>query len=108
MTRKIVKGQICKHNFVKIRSMKHYNMEDFKLKLSTQNWESVLTCFDVEMTWDSFKNIFHSVLDIVAALKEVRLKQRTEPWMNSDILQNIRHRDETLNKFRKKQNPRFV
>ena len=71
MTRKIVKGQISKHNFVKIRSMKHYNIEDFN-----QNWESVLTCFDV---WDGFKNIFHSVLDIVAPLKEVRLKQRTEP-----------------------------
>ena len=100
MTRKIVKGQISKHNFVKIRSMKHFNIEDFN-----QNWESVLTCFDVEMAWGGFKNIFHSVLDIVAPLKEVRLKQRTEPWMNSDILQNLRHRDETLNKFRKSKNP---
>ena len=25
--------------------------------------------------------------------------------MNSDILQNLRHRDETLNKFRKSKNP---
>ena len=57
------------------------------------------------MAWDSFKDIFHSVLDIVAPLKEVKLKQRTEPWMNSDILQNIRHRDETLNKFRKSKDP---
>ena len=46
------------------------------------------------MTWENFKTIFHSVLD-------VRLKQRTGPWINSEILQNIRHRDETLNKFRK-------
>ena len=62
-------------------------------------------CFDVEMAWDSFKTIFHSVLDSVAPVKEVKLKQRTEPWMTSEILQNIRFRDETLNKFRKTNDP---
>ena len=41
-------------------------------------------CFGVEMAWDSFKTIFfHSVLDSVAPVKEVKLKQRTEPRMNS-------------------------
>ena len=47
-------------------------------------------CCDVEMAWDSFKKKFHSVSDSVAPVKEVKLKQRTEPWMNSEILQNIR------------------
>ena len=69
------------------------------------NWEGVLMCFDVEMTWENFKAIFHSVLDIVAPVKEIRLKQRTEPWMNSEFLQTIRHRDETLNEFRKTKDP---
>ena len=105
MTRKIVKGQIGKHNFVRMRSLKDYNKDDFILKLSNMSWESVLMCFDVEMAWDSFKTIFHSVLDSVAPVKEVKLKQRTEPWMNSEILQNIRFRDETLNKFRKTNDP---
>ena len=105
MTRKIVKGQIGKHNFVRMRSLKHYNKDDFILKLSNMSWESVLMWFDVEMAWDSFKTIFHSVLDSVAPVKEVKFKQRTEPWMNSEILQNIRFRDETLNKFRKTNDP---
>ena len=84
-----------------MRSLKHYNRDAFILKLSNMSWESVLMCFDVEMAWDSFKTIFHSVLDSVAPVKEVKLKQRTEPCMNSKILQNIRFRDETLNKFEK-------
>ena len=41
----------------------------------------------------------------MAQVKEVKLKQRTEPWMNSEILQNIRFRDETLNKFKKTNDP---
>ena len=41
----------------------------------------------------------------VARVKEVKLKQTTEPWVNSEILQNIRYRDETLNKFRKTNGP---
>ena len=41
MTRKVVKGQISKHNFVKIRSLKHYNKDNFNLQLSDMNWEGV-------------------------------------------------------------------
>ena len=62
-------------------------------------------CFDVEMAWDIFKTISNSVLDILAPVKEERLKQRTEPWMSSDILQNITYWGETLNKFRKTKDP---
>ena len=37
----------------------------------------------------------------VAPLKEVRIKQRSESWMSSDILDNIRERDSLLAKFNK-------
>ena len=43
-TRKVVKGQIDKHNTVKIRSLKQYCKEDFILKLSNMNWQDVLMC----------------------------------------------------------------
>ena len=59
-----------------------WNRNDFILKLSSMSWEGVLMCFDVEMAWDIFKTISNSVLDIVAPVKEERLKQRTEPWMS--------------------------
>ena len=44
-------------------------------------------------------------MDAVAPIKEIRLKQRTEPWMTSDILQSIQERDNWLNKFRKTTDP---
>ena len=70
MTRKIVKWQIGKHNFVRTRSLKHYSKDVFILKLSNMSWEGVYMCFDVEMASDSFKTIFHSVLNSVAPVKE--------------------------------------
>ena len=39
--------------------------------------------------------------DVVAPIKEIRLKTRTEPWMSTEILDNIRHRDQLLYKFNK-------
>jgi hypothetical protein len=33
------------------------------------------------------------ILDKIAPLKEVRLKQKSEPWMNNDILECIEARD---------------
>ena len=84
-TRKIVKGQISKnvHNFVKIRSLKNYTKEIFCQKLSEIDWSSVLNCTDVNIAWDCFRNIMNNIIDVVAPLKEIRVKINTEPWMNT-------------------------
>ena len=41
-----------------------------------------------------------SVIDSLAPLKQVRLKQRSDPWMTNDILSQIKHRDNLLLKFK--------
>ena len=40
-----------------------------------------------------------SVVDKIAPLKEKRLKQRSEPWITSELLDDIRARDEALETF---------
>ena len=42
-----------------------------------------------------------SVVDKIAPLKEKRLKQRSEPWITSELLDDIRARDKALETFRK-------
>ena len=74
-TRKVVKGQINKNNTVKLRSLRNYCKQDFGLKLSALNWQDVLTSTDVTKAWERFNEYFHSVLDVVASIKEVRLKK---------------------------------
>jgi len=42
-----------------------------------------------------------SILDTVAPVKEIRLKQRSEPWMTSEIIELIKLRDTALYNFKK-------
>ena len=104
-TRKVVKGQINKHNTVKLRYLRNDCKQDFGLKLSALNWQDVLTSTDVTKTWERFKKYFHSVLDAVAPRKEISLKQKTEPWMATDILQCIQKRDAWLKSSEKTRYP---
>ena len=41
------------------------------------------------------------VLDTVDPVKEVRLKNRTEPWMSADILDLMKNSDNFLYSFKK-------
>ena len=100
-TRKVLKSQISSnHKVIKIRSLRNYSVENLLAVLSAADWSSVY-CSDVNQSWSNFKTIFLQILDTVAPIKEVRLKHRTEPWINNEILENIRYRDHLLYKFRK-------
>ena len=70
-------------------------------KLSRADWNSCFLSTCVNSAWKSFQNIFSNVLDEVAPVKEIRLKQRTEPWMSSEILELIHSRDKFLYSFKK-------
>ena len=48
-----------------------------------------------------FRTSFMNILDEVAPVKEIRVKQRTEPWMTNDILEMLKERDRALYTFRK-------
>ena len=45
-------------------------------------------------------NISSIYIDNFAPVKQLRIKQRTEPWVDSDILQAIKDRDSSFNKYR--------
>ena len=95
-SRKNVKFSLGKHKRIKFRSMKNYSQLDFLNKLGNIDWSVVLNCQDVNEAWSIFKAIFTGILDEIAPFKEVRIRGRTEPWMNGDILDLIRKRDKAL------------
>lgn len=101
-TRKISKGQIRHHNTIKLRSMKNFTKEKLLSAIDIADWSGVF-CSDVDRAWCEFKNVFSSIIDQISPIKEVRLKIRTEPWMNSEILDLIRLRDQLLHQFKREQ-----
>ena len=78
--------------------MKHYSKEMLTELLQTVDWSPVLNCLDVNKAWTHFTDLFMPIVDKLATLKKVRLKQRSEPWFSSEILELIKERDE-INKL---------
>ena len=100
-SRKVPKGYFNSHKTVKIRSMKNHTKQEFIQNLTNSDWSSCFNSSCVNDAWSSFHNIFMTVLNNIAPIKEVRLKQRTEPWMTSEILELIKARESALYNFKK-------
>ena len=71
------------------------------MELNKINWFQVTDIEDVNKAWALFHNLFIKVLNRVAPIKQVRLKQRSEPCMDGHILDLINQRDQALHNFRK-------
>ena len=76
--------------------MKHYCKDIFIEKLQSIEWLAVLQSTNINDAWDIFKTIFTQVVDDVASEKEIRIKGRSEPWVNSEILDLIYEKDKML------------
>ena len=55
----------------------------------------------VDNAWNNLKNIFISVLYSVAPVQGIRIQQRLEPWLTSEIIELMKERDRLLYMFRK-------
>lgn len=99
-TRKKFKVALKKQNTIKIRTLKKYSRVVFIECLNSLNWPLVL-CLDVDEAWEQFKNMFLEAIDKVAPIKTIRVKLRSEPWMNGDILEAISKRNKAFSVFRK-------
>ena len=58
------------------------------------------------LTWHGLglNHFFLSVLDKIAPFKTIRIKQRTQPWMSTEMIKLINLRDNYLRQFRKSKN----
>ena len=76
--------------------MKHYDKDLFREKLQSIEWLAVLQSTNINEAWERFKTIFTQVVDDVAPEKEIRIKGRSEAWINSEIRELIYERDNML------------
>lgn len=92
-TRKIVKSRVNFHRFVKIPSLKNYSKENCIAELTEADWSSCFYSSNVNDAWNNFQKVFSDLLDKIAPLKEIKLKNQTEPWIDSNILDLIQRRE---------------
>ena len=71
------------------------------MELNKINWFQFTDIEDGNKAWALFHNLNIKVLNSVAPIKQVRLKQRSEPWMDGHILDLINQRYQVLHNFRK-------
>ena len=100
-TRKIKKTRLGTHKSIKIRSLKRYNKAIFNEKLSECDFSVIYELSEVNEAWETFKRKFLCILNKIAPLKEVGIKQQSDPWVNSELLELIEQRDHNLKLFRK-------
>ena len=84
-----------------MRSLKNYDKTVFNNSLSSVDGNNICVTTNVDEAWTIFTHIFLSILDSVAPLKEIRIKQDSESWYNSDIHELIKKRNYYLISFRK-------
>ena len=99
-TRKGSRDCIGKHNSATFRSLKNYSKESFHQSLLGSDWSPVTLSDNPNDAWHSFKSIFISCLDNVAPVRTVRIKQRSEEWVDSEVLECIKARDKAYHKFK--------
>ena len=97
-TEKVVYG---KHNTATIRSMKNYDKDIFCQYLSNLDWFKVINCDNVNDAWYNFKCLFLGAVNVNAPQKTVRLKQRSQPWFDGELLHHTQLRDQAFSVFKK-------
>ena len=88
-------------NIRKMRSFRSYSPWKLRDELGRLNWSSVLLSTDVDYCLGEFIRLFNSAIEVVAPSRDVRVKNRSSPWMNPHILSGIRMRDSLLSRFKK-------
>ena len=104
-TRKKFKNFVGKHTTLKIRSMKNYTKDTFVETLKRKEWNRVIQeKEDAGIALEIFNTMFIQSMDEICPEKEIRIKGRTEPWIDAEILEAIRERDRALQKANRNKN----
>ena len=82
--------QLNCHNTIKARSLKNYSKDALFTLLRDTDCSPVFNCAEVDKAWVYFKSLFLVAVDTLAPVKNIRIKVRTEPWINADILKAIK------------------
>lgn len=98
------RNKFGEHKTIQMRSLKTYSPATLIENLNNVDWSNCLVSNCIEASWSNFKTKFLKVIDEIAPVKTIRVKQNDHPWFNNEIRELVRHRDKLLKKYAKTKN----
>ena len=99
-TRKITRNKYNKHKTIKIRSLKNYDKDVYLEKLKDIKLPELDERSNLDEIYNIFVTQFSKIIDYVAPLREIRVKNNTPDWFDGEIMDKIRNRDKLNRKFK--------
>ena len=86
------------------RNLKNFNEREFIEILNNTDWDSIISIDenDPNMSMNNFYQHINYILDELAPYKKLNkreIKLKSKPWINNDILSEMKERDKLLHKY---------
>ena len=98
--RKITRTKTNVHKYIKTRSLKNYSQTLFLDKLRKINFPDYSNFKDINNAYSDFTEKVTSVTDEIAPIKEIRVKNNSQDWFDTEINEETERRDKSLAKFK--------
>ena len=100
-TRKITRTKFHDHKYIRIRSLKNYTQEKYIQTLKEINFPDYTKFNSVNEAYDDLIAKLTEVIDKLAPIKEVRIKNNTQEWFDDEIHSAIQNRDKRFSVFKR-------
>ena len=79
--------------YVKKRSYKNFNEQEFRTAVKNIKWYEVYSCQDVDLAVDIFTGKLTKILDRMAPVKKFQVRTKYAAWVSDSTKENIKERD---------------
>ena len=100
-TRKVLRTKLKMHNQIQVRSLKKYSVEAYTIALRKINFPNYDTFSNVNIAYTDLVKKISNTIDSVAPIKELRIKSKTQGWLDNETADAIKIRDKYFKKFKK-------
>ena len=83
------------------RSYLNFNEETFLDKLNLMDWEPLYQIENVNTAWEYYVSRIRSAIDEMCPIRNFVIKNRKDPWITNEILEEIHDKDRLLHKAKK-------
>ena len=80
--------------YVRKRSYKNFNPEDFVAAIRQVSWLDIYLCEDVNTAVELLSSKITFILDTMAPMKTIQVRTRYAPWLSKQTIQLMKERDQ--------------